>query len=129
MNPAYLILDEPTAGLDPRGRESLLQMITDLQKGTGDREPMTIILVSHAMDDILRLADEMFVLQEGQVTASGSPLEVFKCWDILAEAGLEPPELLLLMEQLQGAGLAAEMPVRNLKEAVKAVERGLKKRA
>ena len=129
LNPAYLILDEPTAGLDPRGRESLLQMITDLQKGTGDREPMTIILVSHAMDDILRLADEMFVLQEGQVTASGSPLEVFKCWDILAEAGLEPPELLLLMEQLQGAGLVAEMPVRNLKEAVRALERGLKKRA
>ena len=49
--------------------------------------------------------------------------------EILAEAGLEPPELLLLMEQLQGAGLAAEMPVRNLKDAVKAVERGLKKRA
>ena len=90
---------------------------------------MTIILVSHAMDDILRLADEMFVLQEGRLTASGSPLEVFKCWDILAEAGLEPPELLLLMEQLQGAGLAAEMPVRDFKDAVKAVERGLKKHA
>ena len=126
LEPEYLILDEPTAGLDPRGRESLLQMIGNLQKGRGDREPITVILVSHAMDDILRLADEMFVLQEGKITASGAPLEVFKRWDVLAEAGLEPPELLMLLEQLQGAGLAADMPVRTLKDAVKAVERGLK---
>lgn len=126
LQPEYLILDEPTAGLDPRGRESLLGMIEKLQQGQDGREPLTVILVSHAMDDILRLADEMFVLQEGKLTASGSPLEVFRRWDILAEAGLEPPELLMLLEQLQGAGLAAEMPVRNLKDAVKAVERGLR---
>ena len=104
----------------------LLQMIGNLQKGRGSREPITVILVSHAMDDILRLADEMFVLQEGRITGSGAPLEVFKRWDVLAEAGLEPPELLMLLEQLQGAGLAADMPVRTLKDAVKAVERGLR---
>ena len=126
LEPEYLILHEHTAGLDPRGRESLLQMIENLQKGRGDREPITVILVSHAMDDILRLADEMFVLQEGKITASGAPLEVFKRWDVLAEAGLEPPELLMLLEQLQGASLAADMPVRTFKDAVKAVERGLK---
>lgn len=126
LEPEYLILDEPTAGLDPRGREALLQMIISLQKGKGDRPPMTIILVSHAMDDILRLADEMFVLQEGQLTASGTPLEVFARREIIAAAGLQPPPLLLLMERLQQAGLAEQVPVRNVKEAVKAVKRGLK---
>ena len=126
LEPEYLILDEPTAGLDPRGREALLQMIIFLQKGKGDRPPITIILVSHAMDDILRLADEMFVLQEGQLTASGTPLEVFARREIIAAAGLQPPPLLLLMERLQQAGLAEQVPVRNVKEAVKAVKRGLK---
>ena len=126
LEPEYLILDEPTAGLDPRGREALLQMIISLQKGKGGRPPITIILVSHAMDDILRLADEMFVLQEGQLTASGTPLEVFARREIIAAAGLQPPPLLLLMERLQEAGLAEQVPVRNVKEAVKAVKRGLK---
>ena len=125
MEPEYLILDEPTAGLDPRGREALLQMIKELQRGKGGREPMTIIMVTHAMDDILRLADEMFVLKDGQLVAAGEPVEVFRQWDVLAEAGLEPPQLLMLLEQLQGEGLAAKMPVRDLKDAVKAVERGL----
>ena len=116
-----LLLDEPAAGLDPQSREDILNMIVQLHQSGS-----TVVMVSHAMDDILQLADEMFVLQEGKITASGSPLEVFKRWDILAEAGLEPPELLMLLEQLQGAGLAADMPVRTLKDAVKAVERGLR---
>ena len=126
MEPEYLILDEPTAGLDPRGREAMLRMIKELQQGKGGREPLTIVMVTHDMDDILWLADEMFVLQEGQLTASGKPTEVFQRWEVLAEAGLEPPRLLMLLEQLQGAGLAAQMPVRDLQDAVKAVERGLR---
>jgi len=127
MEPEYLILDEPTAGLDPKGREAILELISTLQKGGRGREPMTIIMVSHAMDDILRLADEMFVMQEGRLTASGAPAEVFERWEVLSEAGLEPPKLLMLMERLREAGLAERGPVRNLREAVQAVKRGLSK--
>lgn len=121
MHPDYLVLDEPTAGLDPRGREALMQMIVGLA-------PMTIIFVSHNMDDILRLADKLLVFSQGKLVLEGTPTDVFKERTILAQAGLKPPELTLMMEELHEAGLAADSGARNLSEAAESIRQVCQKR-
>ena len=96
MKPKYLILDEPTAGLDPKAKENLLREIFGDVKKSG----VTIILVSHNMDDIARFADRVIVLAQGEKIFDGRPRELFAREEILRRAGLEPPPITQLMRRL-----------------------------
>ena len=100
LAPHYLVLDEPAAGLDPRGREALLSMLTMLHRERG----VSIVLVSHSMEDILRVADHMVILAGGQVIGEGTPQELFRQDELLARAALAAPHLLQLGQRLDAAG-------------------------
>ena len=87
MRPDILVLDEPTAGLDPEGCESILKNISDYRRATG----ATVILVSHSMEDIARIADRLIVFDNGQIVMDGSPEKVFSQADMLRSIGLDVP--------------------------------------
>ncbi|MDY0943443.1 energy-coupling factor ABC transporter ATP-binding protein [Priestia megaterium] len=97
MNPNVLILDEPTAGLDPRGRQEIMNMIYRLHKEKG----LTTILVTHSMEDAAMYADELIVMNKGTIAMQGSPREVFGQHTQLKEYGLDVPESLRFMLKLQ----------------------------
>lgn len=96
LKPKYLILDEPTAGLDPLAKENLLKEIFSSVKKSG----VTIILVSHNMEDIARFANRVVVLAQGQILFVGTPRELFSREEILSRAGLEPPPITQLLRKL-----------------------------
>ena len=96
LKPKYLILDEPTAGLDPLAKENLLKEIFGAIKKSG----VTIILVSHNMEDIARFANRVVVLAQGEILFVGTPRELFAQEKILARAGLEPPPITQLLHAL-----------------------------
>ncbi len=96
LKPKYLILDEPTAGLDPLAKENLLKEIFGAVKKSG----ATIILVSHNMEDIARFANRVVVLAQGQILFVGTPRELFSREEILSRAGLEPPPITQLLSKL-----------------------------
>ena len=96
MEPKVLILDEPTAGLDPKGRDDILGQIRQLH----DKYGMTIVLVSHSMEDVAKLAEKIIVMNKGKVVLTGTPKEVFKEVDILEEIGLGVPQVTYLMKEL-----------------------------
>lgn len=96
LKPKYLILDEPTAGLDPRAKENLLTEIFGDVKKSG----VTIILVSHNMEDIARFANRVIVLAHGEILFTGTPRELFAHDEILSRAGLEPPPITQLVHTL-----------------------------
>lgn len=124
LQPRYLVLDEPTAGLDPKGRKALLQVIRELHKKAGT----TIIFVSHNMDDIFALADEVVVMKQGELLLSGTPAEVFPQTERIAEAGLRPPQLMALLSRVQAAGIplaADDLLCRTPAEAARAIGRAL----
>ena len=87
MQPKYLVLDEPMAGLDPAGRREVLRMIDGLRSSLG----LAVVMVSHSMDDIARSADKVVVLRDGSIYKCGTPEEIFSNADELNEMGLEPP--------------------------------------
>lgn len=97
MKPDILILDEPTAGLDPRGRDEILDQI----KKYHSEEKNTIILVSHSMEDISRLADRIMVMHKGKIVLTGEPRSVFKEVELLEEIGLAAPQIAYLMKELK----------------------------
>ncbi|BAL83858.1 putative cobalt ABC transporter ATP-binding protein CbiO [Selenomonas ruminantium subsp. lactilytica TAM6421] len=101
MRPKYLVLDEPAAGLDPRGRDELMAEIQRLHK----KWKLTIVFVSHSMEDIAKMADKMVVMQGGKLRAAGSPMEIFAQDSMLKETGLEKPQIMQIMERLKQAGL------------------------
>ena len=112
LKPKYLILDEPTAGLDPKARRDLLSEIKKLhRKGT------TIILVSHSMEDIANLASRVIVLAQGKILFDGTPRKLFLQEEILNRAGLETPPITQLMKTLRRAGLNVKDDAINLDEA------------
>lgn len=96
MEPKVLILDEPTAGLDPKGRDDILGQIRQLH----DKYGMTIVLVSHSMEDVAKLVEKIIVMNKGKVVLTGTPKEVFKEVDILEEIGLGVPQVTYLMKEL-----------------------------
>lgn len=110
LRPKYLVLDEPTAGLDPRGRQELMETITRLHR----EKNVTILFVSHNMDDIVRLADKVLVLSMGRLLVHDTPLKVFQEDKLLEEAGLQPPEAFKLAACLREAGLA--LPADTMRE-------------
>lgn len=100
MRPRYLVLDEPTAGLDPRGREEFLEQIALLHQ-----QGMTIVMVSHSMDDIAHYAQRMIVMDHGQIKLEGTPQEVFSCPAELEHIGVGVPTLTRLLLELRKNGL------------------------
>ncbi|MBQ2904997.1 MAG: energy-coupling factor transporter ATPase [Peptococcaceae bacterium] len=99
MKPKYLILDEPTAGLDPKGREEFLELIADLHQ-----QGLTVVMVSHSMDDIARYAQRMIVLEHGEIRLEGTPQAVFAQSELLDQIGIGVPTLTRLLIELQKQG-------------------------
>ena len=101
MEPKILILDEPTAGLDPRGRDRILNMIRDLHaKGN-----VTVVMVSHSMEDVARLATRLVVMSRGELVATGTPREVFAKVEMMERIGLGVPEAAKLAALLREKGI------------------------
>ena len=100
LRPQVLILDEPTAGLDPRGRDDILNNISRLQKDRG----ITVILVSHSMEDVARVCESVIVMNRGTVALSGSVHEVFRESEMLKELHLNVPQITQLVHKLKNAG-------------------------
>ena len=100
MEPKVLILDEPTAGLDPAGRDDILEQIKLLH----EKYNMTIILVSHSMEDVGKLAEKIIVMNDGHIERQGKPKEVFKEIDTLEKIGLAVPQVTYLMRELKKKG-------------------------
>ena len=100
MEPNVLILDEPTAGLDPAGRDDILEQIKFLH----EKYNMTIILVSHSMEDVGKLAEKIIVMNDGHIELQGKPKEVFKEIDTLEKIGLAVPQVTYLMRELKKKG-------------------------
>ena len=97
MKPDVLILDEPTAGLDPVGREEVLGTISKMHEETGN----TIILVSHSMEDVARYADRILVMNDGELTFDDEPAKVFSYYKELEQIGLAAPEIIYIMNELK----------------------------
>jgi len=100
MNPEVLILDEPTAGLDPKGRDKILKKVSELHKERG----ITVIWVSHSMDDVARFAERIIVMNEGKVAYDGEPKEVFKNYIELEKMGLSAPQVTYILNDLKNKG-------------------------
>lgn len=113
MKPEVLILDEPTAGLDPKGRDEILGTIKQLQKETG----ITIILVSHSMEDVAEYVDRIIVMNKGRVMFDDIPKEVFKHYEELETVGLAAPQVTYIMNRLNKEGFSFETNVTTIPEA------------
>lgn len=113
MKPEVLILDEPTAGLDPKGREEILGQIQKLHKDNN----ITIILVSHNMGDVARLANNVIVMNKGKIVLKGKPNEVFKNVDLLESIGLGVPPVMTLMDMLKKKGKNVRDDILTIEEA------------
>ncbi len=117
MNPEVLILDEPTAGLDPKGRDEILLAIQKLHKERG----ITIILVSHSMEDVAKLVDRLIVMEKGKVAMMGTPKEVFARVKELEKIGLAAPQISYVLDALREKGYALPQDIYTMEEAVKAL--------
>ena len=112
MQTEILILDEPTAGLDPRGREDILTLIKRLH----DEKKMTIIMATHSMDDAARLSDRIFVMNEGRMAMMGTPADVFARAEELEGMHLRLPEAALLVRQLNACGYDLPTSIFDIRE-------------
>ncbi len=122
MEPEVLILDEPTAGLDPRGRDEILDQIEKLQKERG----ITVVLVSHSMEDVARYVDRIIVMNHGRVRFDDTPREVFRHYKELEEIGLAAPQMTYVMQELKEKGADVDADATTIEEAADAIERWLK---
>ena len=117
MRPKVLILDEPTAGLDPAGCEGILKNITDYRRETGS----TVLLVTHSMDDAARIADRLIVSHGGQIAMDGAPEDVFKRARELTEMGLDVPQPAAIADELRKRGAALPESVYTAEQLRRAV--------
>ena len=117
MEPEVLILDEPTAGLDPRGRDEILDQIDRLHR----ERHMTIILVSHSMEDVARYADRLIVMNHGQKVFDGAPKEVFRHYRELETMGLAAPQITYLVHDLKAKGIDIDNDITTVPEAREAI--------
>ncbi len=117
MKPEVLILDEPTAGLDPRGRDEILDEISLLHK----QNKMTIILVSHSMEDMAKYADRLLVMNHGELAFDGKPREVFLHYKELEKMGLAAPQITYIVQELREGGAAISADLTTVKEARDAI--------
>ena len=116
MKPEVLILDEPTAGLDPMGRDEILDRIAEIQK----ERKITVILVSHSMEDVAKYVDRLIVMDHGSVQFDGTPKEVFAHYKELESMGLAAPQVTYIMQSLraQGANVGDATTVEEAKEEI-----------
>ncbi|KRQ87267.1 Energy-coupling factor transporter ATP-binding protein EcfA2 [Caloramator mitchellensis] len=124
MEPRVLILDEPTAGLDPRGRNEILNQIKNMHK----EYKMTIIMVSHSMEEVAQLADRLIVLDKGRVVLEGAPREVFSKIDVLEKIGLAAPQVTYLARNLRSKGFDIKEDIMTIEEAKHEILRVLRRR-
>lgn len=117
MKPDVLILDEPTAGLDPKGRDEILHQIKQLQIETG----MTILLVSHSMEDVAEYVDRIIVMNHGSVMYDDTPKEVFKHYKELEEVGLAAPQVTYIMHALKNNGFDLDPDATTIEEATEEI--------
>ena len=117
MHPEVLILDEPTAGLDPKGRDEILSRIRLLREEMG----VTILLVSHSMEDIADYVDRIIVMHEGKKLLDGSVKEVFMEYKRLEAIGLKAPQIFYLVQRLRKEGLAIPEDITTVREAREAI--------
>ena len=113
MDPEILILDEPSAGLDPRGRDMIAEMISSYRKTTGS----TVIIVSHSMEDVAKSADKVLVMNKSEVEMFGTVNEVFSKVERLADIGLNVPQLTQIFLNLKHNGLAVRTDIYTIKNA------------
>lgn len=113
MKPEVLILDEPTAGLDPAGRDEILGMISKMHKELG----ITVILVSHSMEDVAKYVDRIIVMNQGSVMYDGVPKDVFRQYKELETVGLAAPQVTYLMHELQEQGVPVDVNATTIEEA------------
>ena len=117
MKPEVLILDEPTAGLDPKGRDEILGQISRLRKETG----MTVILVSHSMEDVAEYVDRLIVMNKGRVMYDDVPKEVFRHWRELEDVGLAAPQVTYILHELWERGLEVDVDATTIEEAASSI--------
>ena len=117
MKPEVLILDEPTAGLDPKGRDEILEQIARLRKETG----MTVILVSHSMEDVAKYVDRIIVMNKGRIMYDDVPKEVFRHYKELEEVGLAAPQITYIMQELRAKDLQVDTDITSVEEAKEAI--------
>ena len=117
MKPEVLILDEPTAGLDPKGRDEILDQIAGLREETG----MTVILVSHSMEDVAKYVDRIIVMNKSRVMMDDEPGAVFRRYRELEEVGLAAPQITYIMHALREKGLAVDTDITSVEEARDAI--------
>ena len=123
MEPQTLVLDEPCAGLDPRGREEILGLISDLHRESG----ATIVMVSHSMDDVAALAERVIVMNHGCVAMDGTPREVFSKGEELRAIGLDVPQAVELAQKLREKGFDIPEGIYQMDEVRAAVEAAIGK--
>ena len=117
MKPQVLILDEPTAGLDPAGRDEILGLVTKMHKELG----ITIILVSHSMEDVAEAVERLIVMNQGEVMYDGTPKEVYAHYKELEAVGLAAPQVTYLMNELAQKGLPVDTGATTVKEAAQSI--------
>lgn len=121
MKPEVLILDEPTAGLDPRGRDEILNQIKELH----GKNKLTVIIVSHSMEDMAKIANRLIVMNKGKVVFDDSPHKVFREIDVLEEIGLAVPQISYLARALNQAGFHLSDEIITIEEAVSSLKKQL----
>lgn len=125
MHPKVLVLDEPTAGLDPKGRDDILEQIAYLHRQTD----MTVILVSHSMEDIARYADRIIVMNQGEVLYNDTPRKVFAHYQELEQVGLAAPQVTYIMHDLKEQGFPVSVDVTTVEEAAQEIMKAMEKEA
>lgn len=121
MKPEVLILDEPTAGLDPKGRDEILDQIAKLH----EEKHITVILVSHSMEDVAKYVERIIVMNQGGVMYDDAPKNVFRYYKELEQVGLAAPQVTYLMHELQEAGFSVDSDATTVEEAKKEILRAL----
>lgn len=124
MKPEILILDEPTAGLDPKGRTALFEQLKTMHKNLG----LTIILISHSMEDVARYAEKLIVLYHGKIAYQGTPKEVFAHGKKLEEIGLAMPQICYILDELKKRGIAISEEALTVEEAAAVIKNYLQRR-
>lgn len=124
MKPKMMILDEPAAGLDPKSKTDILNMIADLRKTTN----ATIILVSHSMEDVAEYVDRLLVMNKGELFMDGTPREVFTHLEELENVGLSAPEVTYVVRELKAKGFDVDITATTIAEACDTIIESLNKR-
>ena len=122
MHPKVLVLDEPTAGLDPKGRDEILDQVAQLHEKTG----MTVVLVSHSMEDVAKYVNRIMVMNDGVLMYDDTPKHIFAGYRELEQIGLAAPQVTYIMNDLKNAGFAVDVNAITVEEARQSILKNLK---